>query len=215
MNHRKPLNGSTFGILGDSYATFRGFVTEGRPCYYPNPEKVPDVLRVEDTWWHQLMHRNNMQMLINDSYSGATVCTTVRDKQPLSSAFTERAKSSFSGQIQPDYIFVLGGTNDSWLERPVGQAMFSGRSEEDLRKMLPAYCEVLEHIIQHNPQATVVAVINTDLHSDIRTGILQVAEHYGAVAVELNRIDKQNGHPSALGMRQIAEQIEQALVKAD
>lgn len=211
MKCKKPLSGSTFGILGDSYATFRGHVTEGRPCYYPNPEKVTDVLQVEDTWWHQLMRQNDMEMLINDSYSGATVCTTVRDKQPLSSAFTERVKYSFSGEVQPDYIFVLGGTNDSWLERPIGQVMFCDRSEEDLKQMLPAYCEVLEYMIAHNPQATVVAVLNTDLHPDIHAGILRAAEHYGVIPVALREIDKQNGHPSALGMRQIAEQIRQTL----
>lgn len=211
MKCRKPLFGCTFGILGDSYATFRGFVTEGHPCYYPNPEKVTDVLQVEDTWWHQLMQRNNMQMLVNDSYSGATVCTTVRDKQPLSSAFTERAKCSFSGEIQPDYIFVLGGTNDSWLERPIGQVMFCKRTEEDLKQMLPAYCEVIEYVIAHNPHATVVAVLNTGLHPDIHAGILRAAEHYGVIPVALREIDKQNGHPSALGMRQIADQVQHVL----
>ena len=211
MKPEKTLYGSTFSILGDSYATFRGFVTEGRPCYYPNPEKVDDVLAVEDTWWHQLMQRNSMRLITNDSYSGATVCTTVRDKQPLSSAFTERAKYSFSGDTQPDYIFVFGGTNDSWLERPIGQTKFTDRTEEDLKQMLPAYCEVLEYIQQYNPQATMVAVLNTDLHPDIHAGILKAAEHYGVIAVELKRIDKQNGHPSALGMRQITDQIEQAL----
>lgn len=211
MKAKKPLSGSTFGILGDSYSTFRGFIPEGQSCYYPNPEAVDDVLRAEDTWWHRLMVRNNMKLLVNDSYSGATVCTTVRDGQPFSSAFTERAKHSFSGENQPDYIIVFGTTNDSWLNRPIGQVKFEGRSEEDVKQVLPAYCEVLEYISLHNPQAAVVAVINTELHPDIHAGILRAAEHYGAVAVELNQIDKQHGHPSALGMRQIADQIEAAL----
>lgn len=211
MNIGKTLSGSTFGILGDSYATFRGYVLEGQPCYYPNPEKVDDVLAPEDTWWYQIMQRNNMQIITNDSYSGATVCTTVRDKQPLSSAFTERARRSFSGDTQLDYIFVLGGTNDSWLDRPIGQIEFSGRTEESLRMVLPAYCDVLDYIKQHNPQTVIVVVINTELHPDIHAGILKAAEHYGAVAVELSEIDKQNGHPSALGMRQIADQIEKML----
>lgn len=33
------------------------------------------------------------------------------------------------------------------------------------------------------------------------------SEHYGAITVKLHDIDKQNGHPSALGMSQIADQI--------
>lgn len=211
MNIKKPLEGCTFGILGDSYSTFRGWVPEGNDVYYPNPDRVDDVLDVKDTWWHLLMERHHLQLLINDSYSGATVCTNTRDGQPPISAFTERAKRSFSGEVQPDYIIVFGGTNDSWLERTVGQVKFSDRTEEDLKQTLPAFCEVLEHILRHNPNSTVVSVVNTRLHSGIRKGIVEASDHYGVLSVVLSDIDKQNGHPSALGMRQIADQIEAAL----
>ena len=121
----------TFGILGDSYSTFKSWIPEGQSCYYPS-ESVDDVLKVEDTWWYQLAQRNDLQLVCNDSYSGATVCTHTRDGQPFSSAFTERAKISFSGVQQPDYIFVFGCTNDSWLERSIGQVMYENRTEEDL-----------------------------------------------------------------------------------
>lgn len=204
------MNGSSFGILGDSYSTFQGHIPEGNVCYYPRAD-VDDVLRVEDTWWHILMQRNGMRLLVNDSYSGATVCTTVRDGQPFSSAFTERAKRSFSGDAAMDYIIVFGTTNDSWLKRPIGQVKFEGRTEEDVKQVLPAYCEVLEYILQHNPHSQVLAVINTDLDPQIHNGILRAASHYGVTAVVLEGISKQHGHPSALGMRQIADQIEAAM----
>ena len=55
-------------------------------------------------------------------------------------------------------------------------------------------------------------MINTDLKPEITAGMHVAAEHYGATVVALKDIDKQNGHPSAAGMRQIAEQIESALV---
>lgn len=210
MNAKKPLSGCAFGILGDSYSTFQGYIPEGNACYYPNAN-VDDVLNVEDTWWHILMQRHHMNLTVNDSYSGATVCTTVRDGQPFASAFTERAKRSFSGDHQLDYIIVFGTTNDSWLERPIGTVKFADRTEEDIKQVLPAYCDVLEYILQHNPQSKVIAVINTDLHRDIGNGILDAAIHYGVTAVVLDGIDKQHGHPSALGMRQIADQIEPAL----
>ena len=163
MKVKKRLSDCAFGILGDSYSTFQGWIPQGQDCYYPKPQNVADVLRVEDTWWHQLMERNNLRLLVNDSYSGATVCTHTRDGQPFSSAFTERAKRSFSGQCQPDYIFLFGCTNDSWLARTIGQTKFSCRTEADLKQVLPAYCEVLEYLLLHNPQATVVSVVNTGL----------------------------------------------------
>ena len=211
MNVKKPLDGCSFGILGDSYSTFQGHIPEGNEYYYPNPERVDDVLRVEDTWWYQLMQRRRLRLLINDSYSSATVCTHTRDGQPPVSSFTRRARRSFSGQSQPDYIFVFGGTNDSWLERSVGQVKFSDRTEEDLKQVLPAYCDVLEYLLRHNPDSTVVSVVNTLLRPGILQGIVQANDHYGVISVVLSDIDKQNGHPSALGMRQIAQQIEAAL----
>ena len=196
----------TFGILGDSYSTYQGYSPAEYECYYPN-EAVPDVVRVEDTWWHILMTAQGMKLLVNDSYSGSTVCTNTRDGQPFSSAFTERARKVFPGVEQPDYIFVFGGTNDSWLDRTIGQVQFTGRTEEDLQSILPAYCQVLETLKTQNPRTTPVAVINTELHPDIAPGIRQAAEHYGCPVVELQNIDKYNSHPTALGMRQIAEQI--------
>ena len=211
MGNKGSVAGCTFGILGDSYSTFEGWIPGEYACYYPNPEKVADVLSVENTWWHILMRRKGLQLVINDSYSGSTVCTHVRDGQPLSSAFAQRAKRVFSGQCRMDYIFVFGGTNDSWLSRTVGEPKFSNRTEEDLQQVLPAYCEVLEQLISHNPDSKIIAVVNTDLNRDIHLGIMNAAIHYGVTVVVLKDIHKENGHPSALGMGQIADQIEPAL----
>lgn len=75
------LLGLTFSIIGDSYSTFKGFVPKEYDCYYPNPELVDDVIYVEDTWWGKLINHQGMRLLVNDSYSGATVCTCVREPQ--------------------------------------------------------------------------------------------------------------------------------------
>ena len=206
---KKKLTGASFGILGDSYSTFKDHIPEGNRCYYPNTERVDDVLAVEHTWWHQLMTRNEMELLINDSYSGATVCTD--HSLPVMSAYTERAKRSFSGDIQPDYIFVFGATNDSWTDKTVGQVQYGPWEEADLKRVLPAFCFVLDHITKHNPNSTVVALLNTGLKLEIHEGMLAASEHYGVKAICLKDIDKQHGHPSALGMTQIAQQIEKAL----
>ena len=41
--------------------------------------------------------------------------------------------------------------------------------------------------------------------------IKEAAAHYGSVPVILHDIAKENGHPSALGMSQIADQVEAAV----
>jgi hypothetical protein len=211
MQTQKSLSGRSFGILGDSYSTFQGYIPEDYLYYYPAPERVDDVLAVEDTWWHILMRQNDLQLVRNNSYSGSTVCTHVRENHPKSGSFVARAKDYFSGDVPMDYIFIFGGTNDSWLDRPAGQLQFSDWTEEDLMQVLPAYCNILDHITKHNPQSKVIAVVNTDLNREIHNGIMDAAIHYGVTVVVLCDIDKQNGHPSALGMRQIAEQIAPAL----
>ena len=211
MTLENNLSGASFGILGDSYSTFQGHIPEGNSVYYPRKD-VDDVLEVEHTWWHQLMAKHGMNLLVNDSWSGATVCTNTRDGQPPISAFVERAKRSFSGDSKPDYIFLFGCTNDSWLDRAVGEVKFADRTEEDLFCVLPAYSFCLEYLTEHNPQAKVVAVINTGLKPEIISGMQVAAEHYGATVVVLKNIDKQHGHPTALGMRQIMEQVEAKLL---
>ena len=211
MEVKNRLTGAGFGILGDSYSTFQGHIPEGNRCYYPRPEAVDDVLAVEQTWWHRLMTRNNMKLLANDSFSGATVCTDIRQGLPPISAYTQRVQRTFSGDIQPDYIFVFGGTNDNWLDIPIGQVQYGNWTEEDLKRTLPAFCYVLDYLIQKNPQATIAVPINTGFKPELNAGMLEAAAHYGAVAICLADIDKKKGHPSALGMEQIADQIQAAL----
>lgn len=208
---KKKLTGASFGILGDSYSTFAGHIPEGNNIYYPRPEAVDDVLQVEQTWWHLLMTRNDMRLLANDSFSGSTICTNVRPSHVVANAYPARAERTFSGDIQPDYIFVFGGTNDNWLNKEIGQVQYGDWTEEDLKRTLPAFCYVLDYISRKNPHAAIVVPINTGFKPELHEGMLTAAEHYGAVTICLADIDKKTGHPSALGMQQIAQQIEQAL----
>lgn len=200
---------STFSILGDSYSTFEGFIPKEYACYYPYPEMVDDVLSVNDTWWHKLINQQGMRLLVNNSYSGTTVCTQVRDGQPLSSSFVERVHHPFCSDDgrQPDYIFLFGCTNDSWLDREIGQVQYEGWTADALKCVLPAYCYVLDQLSTVYQHARIVTVINTELKPEIADGMLLSSDHYGAITVKLHDIDKQHGHPSALGMSQITEQI--------
>ena len=215
MSLNRRFENCTVAILGDSYSTFRGFIPEERECYYPSPERVDDVLVVEDTWWHQLFAKRNMNLLFNDSWSGSTVCTDVRDCHPPESAFVFRMKQSLrptkAGEQSPACILLFGGTNDSWLGREIGCLTYQNWTEQDLRKVLPAYCYMLDYVCKCNPDVTVFCILNTQLNPVIHEGILAACEHYGAVAIELHDINKKSGHPSRLGMQQIAQQINEVL----
>ena len=215
MSLNRRFENCTVAILGDSYSTFRGFIPEERECYYPSPERVDDVLTVEDTWWRQLFAKRNMTLLFNDSWSGSTVCTTVRERHPQESAFVHRMKKSLcptkTTEQSPECILLFGGTNDSWMGTEIGSLMYRDWTEKDLRQVLPAYCYMLDYVCKSNPNATVFCILNTQLKPEIHEGILTACEHYGAVAVELHNINKKSGHPSRLGMQQIAQQLDEVL----
>lgn len=214
MNAKKNRD-CTLTILGDSISTFQGYIPAHQDTYYPNLEKVPDMQRVEETWWHQLTQRRNIRILKNDSYSGSTVCNHTRDKQPPESAFIYRMTLSLSeagiAGEKPDVIVIFGGTNDSWLDREIGEVKYSDWTQEELRCVLPAYCKLLDYTTKNNPQAAVYCVFYDEIKPEIIDGMTAAAVHFGANAVRLEGIDKSNGHPTRCGMAQIAQQIERAL----
>lgn len=214
MKHEKTRDCSVV-ILGDSYSTFDGYIPSHQKFYYPNPEKVPGLTRVEETWWHQLTRKRNMRILRNDSYSGSTVCNHTRDGQPPESAFISRMHVSLSeegiGGEKPDVILIFGATNDSWLDRSIGAVKYEEWTEQELRCVLPAYCHLLDYTVKHNPQARILCIVNDVLKPEIHAGIVAAAAHYGVQALELEGIEKEFGHPNVRGMAQIAEQVDRAL----
>lgn len=217
MDTNRKLQGCSFSILGDSYSTYDGYIPEEYCHYYPNPDKVDDVLGVEDTWWKKLEQQYGMRLLVNDSYSGSTVCNQVRESLPASSAFTIRTKecnfSSPDGE-DPNYIIVFGGTNDDWLGRTIGAVQLQNWTDADLRCVLPAYCYALQNLKKRYPQSKIVTVANNEIDATLAEGIRCASEYFGCIHIPLKNIDKQNGHPTLRGMNKIATQIGEALCNA-
>ncbi len=194
----------TLTILGDSYSTFAGYNPAGQDLYYPNAEL--GVTDVTHTWWSVLCGNHGLTLLKNDSWSGATVCTSVRPNHPDSAAFVRRMEVTLNGDNQPDVAILLGGTNDSWTDAPIGTL-----DGEDESQVLPAFRRMVEYVKAHNPKAHVIVVVNSELKDEITLGEREAAERCGATCVMLHDIDKEWGHPTALGMRQIAGQIGEVL----
>ena len=68
----------TFAVLGDSYSTFQGYIPAGNAIWYFDgvQNKDNDVVKVEQTWWYQLAQQTGYKLVMNDSYSGATIAHT-------------------------------------------------------------------------------------------------------------------------------------------
>lgn len=186
-------------ILGDSYSAFKGWIPEGQDVWY-GPGRDNDVQRVEDTWWYRLIENNGLELDLNNSWSGATICNTGHDGRD----YTDRSFVSRSQALgnNPDIIYVFGGTNDDWVGAPLGE--WGGKNLFEVR---PAVETMLQNIKGSYPDALCIMIINTEMRRDIEDILIQAAEAEGVHYVKLKNIDKQKNHPSVSGMTQIERQV--------
>lgn len=203
-------------ILGDSYSTFEGVIPENFAAYYPSAEQRDSLKTVEETWWMHVINETNSHLLKNCSYSGTTVCNiTYEGKYCPDTSFVSRIADWLdTGEYKPsdiDTIFVFGGTNDSWAESPIGKPKYSGRTDEDLKSFSPALCELFETLKKTCPKARIINITNTDLKEEISSVMSEICAHYSIQNIVLTKIDKDHGHPTVLGMKNIADEILAAL----
>ena len=206
---------NNFIIIGDSYSTFKGYIPEGYAVYYTG-EGQCGVNTVEETWWHRFVKETELNLVLNDSWSGSTVCYTGRQSPEYGyrSSFVNRMhlmlKEDFFKKNNVDTVLIFGATNDSWLDTtPKGELQLSDWKEEDLYSTLPAIGYMISRLKEEG--LNVVYIINTDLQPKITEAIKTASDRFGASYIELSAIDKTSGHPTPLGMEQIKDQVKAAL----
>ena len=205
-------------ILGDSYSTFQGYLQPDTNWvwYWDSPDaQNTDVHSVRETWWHQFIKKNGYRLCVNNSFSGATVCHSgYKRGKPDYSDFSDRSFVTRMGNLGcPDIIFIFGATNDAWAGSPIGEYMYEGWKEEDLYSFRPAMAKMLDFMLNRYPNVEIYFILNDGLQEEINESVKTVCEYYQVPCIELKGIDKINGHPSILGMKQICEQVEAYLAK--
>ncbi len=198
-------------IFGDSYSTYRGYVPTGYAVYYPNAA-IADVDDVSKTWWKLLETETESEILLNNSWSGSTVCNTgYQGDCSKTSSFLHRLdvliQAGFFRENQLDRVLVFGGTNDSWTGNACGEAKFEDWTEEELFFILPGIACFLARLQTAVEKEKIHFVINTELRQEVKEGILSICDHYGIGYTPLTDIDKINGHPTAAGMQAIKDQV--------
>ena len=168
---------------------------------------------MERTWWRILARENGLNIVQNDSFSGSTVCNTVRESLTVDSSFVSRIDkyigSGFFAENKIDLALIFGGTNDSWINAPIGSLKYSGQTPEELKCVLPAFCYLVGRLKE--VAAEVVVIVNSDLKEEITSGFTEACETLGVKCLRLEGIDKKKGHPTELGMKQIAAQVSAGL----
>lgn len=205
-------------IIGDSYSTFKDFIPEGYAYYYSREDTCGmGVKNVDETWWKMLEKEANLNIVLNDSWSGSTIGYTGYNgsDNSKSSSFIYRLRrfneNGFFKENQIDKVFVFGGTNDSWCDAPLGEMKFDGITEDDLYNVLPAICHFFASLRTALPKAQIYCLMNTGLKEEFYRCFNAVCEKYGILPVGFESISKNGGHPDRQGMIDIKNAVLKAL----
>ncbi len=201
-------------IFGDSYSTFKSYVPEGYAVYYSENERPEtNVTKVSQTWWHQVVTEADLNLVLNNSWSGSTIGYTGYNNTDCSksSSFIYRLKqlieNGFFDKNKIDTVFVFGGTNDSWSNAPLGEIKYSNLEDSELYYVLPAICYFLNLLKETLPQADIYCLINTDIKPEIASCIKSACEKYRITPITFDSIDKKCGHPTIQGMKNIKDSV--------
>ena len=103
-------------------------------------------------------------------------------------------------------------TSIDQIREKVGDYKWGDWTYGDFYTYRPAMAYMLNYLQLHHPNVSIYFIINDGLRDDITESSKVVCDHYGVPYIMLKDIDKQNGHPTIKGMRQIADQVK-AVVK--
>ena len=159
-----------------------------------------------------MIERTDAELVRNDSWSGSTIgYTGYSGDCSTTSSFIYRYRklvdNNFFADKDIDAIIVFGGTNDSWCNAPLGEVQYDDFSEKDLYNVLPAVCYFMATLKKNHPGARIIFIGNCDIKDEILDCMRNAAERMGAEYIELRGIEKEGGHPTVLGMKQICEQV--------
>lgn len=107
----------------------------------------------------------------------------------------------------PDVIFIFGATNDAWANAPIGEFKYKDWSKNELFEFRPAVAYMFDYMLGRYPNVKIYFIFNSDLNETINESVKTICKFYNIDCIELNAIDKKQGHPTIKGMSQISNQI--------
>lgn len=220
-----------FSILGDSVSTLEGYSEPEFAAFYDTAHKLAaDVLTPLDTWWGQVIDRLGGELLVNNSFSGSTVCRHSSHEIPSYACSDERTSALGRSGVMPDVIMVYMGTNDWGCGTKIRSEKGCKGAENPLVSFSTAYGSMLEKLRKNYPHAEIwcmsLAVSRCSAMEDFNfpycyggrhiseycDAIQTCAEKHGALFFDLyhcmEAYDTLDGfHPNASGMKWIAEAV--------
>lgn len=156
MGANKNYQNRYFSILGDSISTFEGITEPKTAVYYDTNRKLSSgVVTLADTWWWKVIERLGGRLLVNNSWSGSTVCFSPLFQVPSYGCSDERTSSLDRDGITPDVIIVFLGVNDWGKGLRVVDKTSAKATEENCSLFSTAYKTMLRKLKKNYPSAEI------------------------------------------------------------
>lgn len=113
--------GKKISIIGDSISTFEGYSnnasnnsTTGNNAYYYSTSETSGLSAVDHTYWMKLIDALDMELCVNNSWSGGRVYGKSETSYKDSSVFrsTQLHRDAGGQRVEPDVIVFFYGIND-------------------------------------------------------------------------------------------------------
>ena len=165
-------------------------------------------------WWHIFATEYKSALQVNNSYSGSPICY-----DGWGAGNTDGKEKSFISRANnigtPELIFILGGSNDDWVNANIGDYKYSDWTEEDFVSFRPSLAYLLNYLKQHNVGAKIVFILNENLEAVIDESVLTICKYYDVDVIELKNIATTGGHPTIVGQASIAQQVLEYMKTSD
>lgn len=210
--------GKSFSILGDSYSTFKGYVTnENSTQWYPTNDSSCSgyayrdtnlLTDVTQTWWYKYAKETNSKLIENNSWSGAPV-----SYDGWGSGTTDAIASSFYTRCEdvgkPDICFIFGGTNDSSVGVALGDYKYSDFTDADMVYFRPSVARLIDRMLysKYLVGTKLIWVINGRMNTSYKTSVSTICDHYGIPVCTVSNFEVAGGHPTPAGMESIKNQL--------
>ena len=90
-----------------------------------------------------------------------------------------------------------------WYSKTSGKAGYQPVCQNEWTPL----CDKRKYKCADCPNAKLLFILNSELKESINESVHTICKHYNVPCLDLKDIDKQQGHPSIKGMKEIAKQV--------
>lgn len=222
------LQGKNVSVIGDSISTYRGYsngdaadttnstIRNNADCYKDSWKG--GAVTPADTWWYQAIEQTDMNLLVNNAWSGDNVASSRFE----GGCVNLHDNTGNAADINPDIIFCYIGINNHTAGHTA--ADFKAAYDKVIKLMKAKYADADIFIFTLPQHYGVNETAEVTLLNDYNTAIRELAASNGCFLVDLaaeSGITRENSlnyttdnlHPNLIGMDVITKVVIEELME--